>query len=70
MGNLAFNSKLLNNAAQAGEGAREFDIFRKAEVKFSRQPILYPEPSGSLASGWLPGETLGYRNFITTGFLR
>ena len=23
-------------------------------------PISYPESSGSLASGWSPGETLGY----------
>ena len=29
----------------------------------------YPESSGSLASGWLPGETLGNWNFITTGFV-
>ena len=30
-----------------------------------RGPISYPKSSGSLASGWLPGEALGYWNFIT-----
>ena len=32
--------------------------------------ISYPEYSGSLTSGWSPGETLGNWNFITAGFLR
>ena len=32
--------------------------------------ISYPEFSGSLASSWSPGETLGYWNFIMAGFLR
>ena len=27
-------------------------------------PILYPKSLGSLASGWLPGETQGYWNFF------
>ena len=30
--------------------------------------ISYPESSGSLVSGWAPGETLGDWNFITAGF--
>ena len=29
---------------------------------------MYPEFSGSLASGWSLGETLGKKNFITAGF--
>ena len=35
-----------------------------------RSSISHPESSGSLASGWSPGETLVYWNFITAGFLR
>ena len=31
--------------------------------------ISNPESSGYLASGWSPGETLGYWNFITAGIL-
>ena len=30
---------------------------------------LYPESSGSLASGWSQGETLANLNFITARFL-
>ena len=43
-------------------------MYAHFDIHITGFTISYTESSGSLASGWSPGETLGYWNFVTAGF--